>query len=143
MLIHDDSVTAYFTFSSQMKPQVSELRVFGPKHGLLLDDAHHVLIELDGTRYKSYLDMIVPAFIHSRRFFRGSVANAGRLITGRLHAGEGMKNLIERFYASVRGGTPPPISYHHIRFTARVMDQLFAQLDAPRAVTTPRALVVP
>ena len=51
VVIHDETTTAYFTFSSQMRPQVFEFRVFGLKNGILLDDKHHVLIKLKGTKY--------------------------------------------------------------------------------------------
>jgi predicted dehydrogenase len=54
VLIKGDSTTAYFTFSSQIRPQISQLRVFGPKNGLFIDDEHHVLIRLKGTKYKSW-----------------------------------------------------------------------------------------
>lgn len=38
-----------------------------------------------------------------------------------------MKELIERFYNSVRSGGPPPIPYREIILTARIMDAVFAQ----------------
>jgi hypothetical protein len=43
-----------------------------------------------------------------------------------------MKELIERFYGSVVDGGPPPIPYREILLTARIMDAVFAQLDAGR-----------
>jgi len=39
-----------------------------------------------------------------------------------------MKELIERFYNSVRGGSPPPIPYREIILTARIMDEIFVQI---------------
>ena len=41
-----------------------------------------------------------------------------------------MKELIERFYNSVRSGSPPPIRYGEIILTARIMDEIFAQIYA-------------
>jgi hypothetical protein len=41
-----------------------------------------------------------------------------------------MKELIERFYNSVRSGSPPPIPYREIILTARIMDEIFAQIYA-------------
>jgi hypothetical protein len=40
----------------------------------------------------------------------------------------GMKHLIESFYGSIRGDGPEPISHREILLTARIMDQIFAQL---------------
>jgi hypothetical protein len=42
----------------------------------------------------------------------------------------GMKYLMESFYRSIVEGTPGPIPYREILLTARIMDAIFAQLDA-------------
>ena len=51
-----------------------------------------------------------------------------------------MKELIERFYNSIRSGSPPPIPYREIILTARIMDEIFVQIypgvDASRKTTT-------
>jgi len=39
-----------------------------------------------------------------------------------------MKELIERFYNSIRRDGPPPIPYREIILTARIMDEIFAQI---------------
>ena len=41
-----------------------------------------------------------------------------------------MKELIERFYNSIRSGSPPPIPFREIILTARIMDEIFAQIYA-------------
>jgi len=38
--------------------------------------------------------------------------------------------LIESFYKSIVEGAPLPISYREILLTARIMDDIFAQLNA-------------
>ena len=43
-----------------------------------------------------------------------------------------MKELIERFYNSIRGAGPLPIPYREIILTARIMDEIFAQVYGPR-----------
>ena len=46
-----------------------------------------------------------------------------------------MKELIERFYNSIRLGDPLPIPYREIILTAQIMDEIFAQVypTRPRA----------
>ena len=39
-----------------------------------------------------------------------------------------MKELIERFYNSVRSDSPPPIPYREIILTARIMDEIVVQI---------------
>jgi hypothetical protein len=40
-----------------------------------------------------------------------------------------MKYLIEAFYRSINNDTAVPISYREILLTARIMDDIFTQLD--------------
>jgi predicted dehydrogenase len=141
VLIEDDVMTAYFTFSSQMRPQVSQFRMFGPKNGVLLDDNHHVLVKLAGTKHKSYLDNIAPVLGLSSQLFAEAARNFRNLVKGRLHMSEGMKELIARFYRSIIEDRPVPIPYREILVTARIMDAIFLQLDEHRAVeSAPRLM---
>ena len=43
-----------------------------------------------------------------------------------------MKELIERFYNSIRKESPVPIPYREIILTARIMDEIFAQIHPHR-----------
>src|SRR5205823_4235766 len=49
VIISDDqATTAYFTFSSQMRPCLHQFRIFGPKNGLVIDQDNETLIRLSG-----------------------------------------------------------------------------------------------
>jgi hypothetical protein len=54
-------MTAYFTFSSQMRPALNQFQVYGKKNGLFLDETQQILIRLRGKRLKSYGERFVPA----------------------------------------------------------------------------------
>ena len=56
--------TAYFTFSSQMRPDIHEFRIYGNKNGLIVDQDTETLIKLRGDGYKSYLQMFAPPVDH-------------------------------------------------------------------------------
>ena len=60
VLCEEERTTAYFTFSSQIRPAIHEFRVYGPKNGLILDQDHEILIRLRGQKFKSYADMFIP-----------------------------------------------------------------------------------
>ena len=64
-----DRSTAYFTFSSQMKPVLHEFRLYGPKNSLLVDDDYQVLLKMPEENYRSYL-----------AYFVGPTAVAGRYL---------------------------------------------------------------
>jgi predicted dehydrogenase len=120
--------TAYFTFSSQMKPPMHQLRLYGPKNGLILDQDHEILIRLRGQKFKSYADMFIPPALFAKQHLGNLLTNV-RLFLGRdFHMDSGMKYLIESFYRSIREGTPVPIPYREILLTARIMDTIFEQV---------------
>jgi len=52
VIIHDNGgPTAYFTFSSQMKPTLHQFRIYGPENGLVADDDHQTVIRISGRKY--------------------------------------------------------------------------------------------
>ena len=124
----EDRLTAYFTFSSQMRPSVHELRVYGPRNGLLLDQDHEILLRLRGRRFKSYGEKFFPPLLFARQHLSNLVTNAKTFLARDFHMKSGMKYLIEAFYQSILHGTAVPIPYAEILRTARIMDAIFDQL---------------
>ncbi len=53
LIAEGGGTTADFTFSSQMRLALYQLRVFGPENGLILDHDHETLIRLPGARKKA------------------------------------------------------------------------------------------
>ena len=43
----ENATTAYFTFSSQIKPVPHQFRLYGPKNSLIVDDEHQILIKIE------------------------------------------------------------------------------------------------
>ena len=60
--------TAYFTFSTKMRPVLRQFRVFGPRNALVVDDDKDTLIRLRGTAYKSYLEQFIPPFTFAGQY---------------------------------------------------------------------------
>jgi predicted dehydrogenase len=122
--------TAYFTFSSQMRPSIHQFRIYGVKNGLFLDQDQETLIKLRGERFKSFAEMFVPPVTFAGQYLGNLKTNLGTFLGRDFHMKSGMKYLIESFYRSIVDGTPVPIPYREILLTARIMDSIFAQLDA-------------
>ena len=129
VLIRDQSgTTAFFTFSTQIKPALNELRIFGPANSIVVDHTSGSLIRSKNHSYKSYLTYFVPPLQSAREHLRNAGANVANFLRRRLYQDFGMKELIERFYTSIRLGGAPPIPYREIILTARIMDEIFAQI---------------
>jgi hypothetical protein len=64
----------------------------------------------------------------AREHLRNARMNILNFLRRRLYQDFGLKELIERFYNSIRTGSDLPIPYREILLTARVMDEIFAQI---------------
>jgi predicted dehydrogenase len=129
IIVDEDGTTAYFTFSSQMRPIVHQFRIYGPKNSLIVDDDHQILIREKGEKYKSYLDYFIPPFVYAKQYAKNGTYNINKFIKRDFHMNSGMKFLIESFYWSVVNNTPLPISYREIILTSKIMDAIFEQIN--------------
>ena len=129
VLIRDKSgTTVFFCFSTQVRPALNELRIFGPANSIVVDHVSGSLIRSKNRSYKSYLTYFVPPLQAAREHLRNARLNVIDFFRRRLYQDFGMKELIERLYDSIRTGGPPPIPYREIILTARIMDEIFAQI---------------
>jgi len=131
VIISDNqAVTAYFTFSSQMRPVLHQLRVYGPHNALIIDDDQQTVIKLKGSRYKSYLEQFIPPWAYTEQYLANFVHNVGKFLKADFHMDHGMRFLIDSFYRSISEDSPPPIPYREILLTSRIMDDIFCQLKS-------------
>lgn len=129
VLIRDVSgTTAFFCFSTQLKPGLNLLRICGPANSITVDHASGTLLRHENRSYKSYLTFLMPPWKNAKQHFRNTRVNFFNILSGRLHQDSGMKELIDRFYQSIRNQSAPPIPYWEILLTARIMDEIFAQI---------------
>src|SRR5262249_21165081 len=128
VLIRDKSgTTAFFCFSTQVKG-LNQLRAYGPAGSITADIITGSLARNSNRSYKSYLTYFVPPLSNAREHFRNATHNVANFLRRRLYQDFGMKELIERFYNSLRLRSEPPIPYREILLTARIMDEIFARI---------------
>lgn len=129
IISEEGRTTAYFTFSSQMRPALHQLRVYGPKNGFVVDQDQETLIRLPGVRKKSYLEKFLPPIELSCQYVSNLVGNVRAFARRDFHMSAGMQYLINSFYRSIVQGQPVPIPYREILVTAKIMDDIFSQLS--------------
>jgi predicted dehydrogenase len=139
IISEEERTTAYFTFSSQMRPILHQFRIYGPQNGLVVDQDQETLIKLRGSKFKSYAEKFVPPVGFASQFLGNLTTNAKTFAVSDFHMKSGMKCLIESFYGSVVQGTPVPIPYREILLTTRIMDAIFDQLSARRSMPSYRS----
>jgi predicted dehydrogenase len=133
VLIRDKmGTTAFFCFSTQIKG-LNQLRIYGPANLMIADIITGSLVRNTNRSYKSYLTYFIPPLKNAREHIRNARRNVANFARRRLYQDFGMKELIERFYSSIRSGSePPPIPYREILLTARIMEKIFAQIYPSR-----------
>lgn len=129
----EGGTTAYFTFSTQMRPSIHEFRIYGSKNGLILDQDHDILLTLRGKKFKSYVDKFFPPVLFAKQHLGNLTHNIRLFLAGDFHMDASMKHLIECFYRSIERDTPVPIPYREIMLTGRIMDAIFEQLRVGRS----------
>lgn len=134
VIIRDGSATAYFTFSSQIRPSLHHLRLYGSRNGLMMDENQETVIKMPGARYKSYAEQFLPPWTYAKQYLQNSIGNMTRFLKADFQTGYGMRVLIQRFYRSISEGAPLPIPYHEILRTSRIMSDIFLQLQASRCI---------
>jgi len=128
VLIRDKAGTsAFFCFSTQIKG-LNQLCLYGPAGSIVVDHVTGSLIRNKTRSYKSYLTYFLPPLENARQHFGNARANIGHFLRRRLYQDFGMRELIARFYNSIRSVGPPPIPYREIILTSRIMDEIFAQI---------------
>jgi len=127
MLRDKRGTTAFFCFSTQIRA-LNELRIYGPVGSITVDVVSGSVIRNEKRAHKSYLTYFIPPLRNSREHFRNAGLNLTNFVRRRLYQDAGMKELIERFYNSIRLDTTPPIPYREIILTAAIMDEIFAQI---------------
>jgi len=128
-----EGTTAYFTFSSQMRPTLHQFRIYGPKNGLVLDQDQETLIKVRGARFTSYGEKFVPPILLAEAHLANLLTNMRTFLRRDFHMKSGMKYLIEAFYRSIAEGAADPIPSREILLTSRIMDAIFEQLEPQRA----------
>ena len=101
IIIDEERITAYFTFSSQMRPALHEFRLYGSQNGLILNQDHETLLTLEGIKFKSYMDKFAPPIRLAQQHVGNVFTNAGKFLANDFHMKSGMKALIESFYRSI------------------------------------------
>jgi predicted dehydrogenase len=132
VVIRDNTgTTAFFCFSTQAKG-LNQLHIYGPDSSIVVDHASGSFIRNRYRSYKSYLTYFIPPVQTAREHLRSARINVTNFVRRRLYQDFGMKELIERFYNSICLGDPLPIPYREILLTAKIMDEIFAQIYPER-----------
>lgn len=129
IVAEEQRMTAYFTFSSQMRPSLHQFRIYGSRNGLILDQDQETLVRLRGKKFTSYAETFLAPAVMADEYLKGLFTNLRLFAKREFHMKAGMRYLIEAFYRAIVDGAPDPIPSDEILRTARIMDAIFAQIS--------------
>jgi predicted dehydrogenase len=129
VIIVDGNVTAYYTFSTQVRPVLHQFILLGKDNSIFVDDDKSLTIPIPGTKLKSYLEMTRKPHMIGKAYRKLAQKNLIALFRKDLSMGSGMYNLIKSFYSSIDTKGLPPIPYDEILRTYRIMDSIFDQIN--------------
>lgn len=130
IVAEDRGTTAYFTFSTQMRPSLHEFSIYGNRNGITIDEDRRTLIRLPGSGFKSYAEHFLRPLTIAGQYARNSARNVRLFLKHEFHMDDGKYRLFSAFYDSIQNGTPVPVPYREIILTTHIMDRIFAQVFA-------------
>jgi len=128
VLQDERGTTAFFLFTTQLGAGSNELRVFGRTGNLVLDNTYRTVLRIRPSAHKSYLRYFLAPLTHALEQASNTVVSVRQFARKEFQMDFGMRKLMELFYRAIREDGPDPIPAAEIRRTARIMDDIFAQM---------------
>lgn len=129
VLSADPGITAFYTFTSRIGAARNQMRLYGEKNALIVDQNHRIVIPLPGKSYKAQLNYILPPRSIGKSYRRKAISNLKRFLNGSLRLDSGMVSLMKAFYDSAESGGAPPLPYNQILSISHITDKIFEQLN--------------
>ncbi|WP_160115178.1 Gfo/Idh/MocA family protein [Bryocella elongata] len=128
VVLRSGRLSAYATLASQAQPVGNTLKLYGTRATVEVDFNLRTVVTTGSQRYPSSLGRLFPPFQQAMQYLRQGRKNVRAFRQHRFHFFAGMTELLTQYYAAIRSGGPLPISYAEMLSTARIMDEVNAQV---------------
>ena len=129
VMLQGRGTSAYGTFSCAARPTAHFVRVYGTQATAHVDYVLRTVTLEPAPQMPSALGKLVPPFGHGWQYAREGARNVLRFARGDFHFFAGLNRLLTLYYESILNDTPPPIAYRDILWVARVMEEIFQQIN--------------
>jgi hypothetical protein len=134
LMICDDKVSAFATFSSHARPVAHFLNVYGTKNTARLDFEIGVMTLASSSALPGSLGRLSRTFGQGFQYFRQGTTNAIGFVRSEYHVLAGLGFLIDAFYESIRQDGPVPVPYQDMLKVAAMTEAVFARLHQQKPV---------
>ncbi len=128
VMIRGNGVSAYGTFTSNVKPVAQFVRVYGTKNIIEMDINSRTCIVDRGVTLPSAIGRLAAGFSKGKAYRKSSWKSIKKFLKNDYHYFAGMNYLIHAFYESISNDGPLPISTHSMLRIAWIMDEIFSQI---------------
>lgn len=128
MFRDEKNTTAYYIFTSQIGAGNYQMRLYGQRGAMSVNQANRSVIVIGSRSYKAQLNYIFPLFKKSKLYRKEAFKNIKQFFSFNLRLDAGMRRLIKYFYNSVEHDSPPPIPYDQIVRTASLIDGIIKKV---------------
>lgn len=135
LLVCGRNISVHTAFSSNCRPLVHRLSVFGSRQTIHVDFTGSTLVFEPSSMLPGAFGRLSCTFRQAREYFAQGMGNVVRFARSKYPPLPGLEFLISAFYDSIRLERPVPIPYDDILRVCRLTDSVFAQMYAEGART--------
>ena len=122
-------VTATAIISAHARPVGHTLRVYGRKDSVSLDYVGRTLVPVPRQTQPSSIGRLGPAIAQARAYAASARRNLGRFRRHEFHFFQGMRVLLDQFYAQIASNTQAPLSHAEILWSVETIDAIVVQIN--------------
>jgi 2-alkyl-3-oxoalkanoate reductase len=130
VLIPSDAGIGEVSLSLCSAPEVNRVEIVGTGGRITADWQTMTVLTTARSGLPSALSRFTANFAAAYDLTRSGVRTLTGIVTGRVKRYQGLRTIVERFYASLREGSPPPVLPEQGLLNARLMDQIKAASQA-------------
>lgn len=131
IMLRGSRISAYATFSANIKPAGHTLTLHGTKRTVRVDYISRTVTFASEPKLPGAIGRLVPAFAEGWQFWREGLRNVRRFAKSEYHYFAGLNALLVAFYDAVLQNGPPPIPYPDILWVNGVIEEVVGQIGAP------------
>ena len=132
VMLRGATVSAYATFSANIRPAAHFLRVYGTKNTVHADFVSRMVTLEKQSQLPSAIGRVATGLAQTLEHLRAATRNVGRFARSEFQFFAGLERLMALYYDSILGDAPPPIAHRDILRLSAWTDEIIAQLGMAR-----------
>lgn len=130
VLMEGEGRTGILTISMNASPMMNTLKLCGSKMTVEVNLNNMTIVRRRDYKVPKIIAKPLPNLDESWQLLTQTTRNTVDFVRGKIRFYPGMGELIRRFYAAIRNGTPPPVSEEEAAAVVAVTNRIWAAVGA-------------